>query len=112
MGSSPGHPRYLGGYLRLGTEFATEDFRRCVDAFRSGETVPFQGRGEHFARTIAEGTMGLQVPSARKILPELPGLYDKLGKGGAVLEVGCGTGNHLMQLTNAFPRARIYVKPD
>lgn len=105
--ASPGHPRYLGGYVRLGTEFATEDFRRCVDAFRSGETVPFQGRGEHFARTIAEGTMGLQILSARKILPELPGLADKLGNGGAVLEVGCGAGNHLLQLANAFPKARI-----
>ena len=41
----PGHPRYMGGYVRLGTEFATEDFRRCVSAFRSGEKVPFQGRG-------------------------------------------------------------------
>ena len=105
--ASPGHPRYLGGYVRLGTEFATEDFRRCVAAFRSGETVPFQGRGDRFARTIAEGTMGLQILSARKILPELPGLAEKLGNGGAVLEVGCGTGNHLMQMANAFPKARI-----
>ncbi len=30
---SPGHPRYLGGFVRLGTEFATEDHRllpRCL----------------------------------------------------------------------------------
>jgi SAM-dependent methyltransferase len=105
--ASPGHPRYLGGYVRLGTEFATEDFRLCVAAFKSGKTIPFQGRGEKFARTIAEGTMGLQVLCARKILPELPGLAEKLANGGAVLEVGCGTGNHLMQLATAFPKARI-----
>jgi SAM-dependent methyltransferase len=105
--ATPGHPRYLGGYVRLGTEFATEDFRRCVDAFRSGKTVPFQGRGAQFARTVAEGTMGLQVLSARKILPGLPGLADKLSAGGAILEIGCGTGNHLMQLAQAFPQARI-----
>lgn len=105
--ATPAHPRYLGGYVRLGTQFATEDFRRCSAAFRSGATVPFQGRGEHFVRTVAEGTMGLQILSARKLLPELPGLADKLGKGGAILEVGCGTGNHLMQLANAFPQARI-----
>ncbi len=103
----PGHPRYMGGYVRLGTEFATEDFRRCVSAFRSGEKVPFQGRGEHFARTIADGTLGLQIMSARKILPELPGLAEKLNQSGAVLEIGCGTGNHLMQLAKAFPISRI-----
>ena len=51
--------------------------------------------------------MGLQILSARKILPELPGLADKLSNGGAILEVGCGTGNHLLQLANAFPQARI-----
>jgi SAM-dependent methyltransferase len=105
--ASPGHPRYLGGYVRLGTEFATDDFRRCDESFKSGKTIPFQGRGEEFANTIADGTMGLQVMSARKILPELTGLGDKLGNGGAVLEIGCGAGNHLLQLANAFPNARI-----
>ncbi len=80
--ASPGHPRYLGGYVKLGTEFATEDFRRCVESFKSGKTIPFQGRGEKFANTIADGTMGLQMISARKILPELPGLGDKLANGG------------------------------
>ena len=105
--ASPGHPRYLGGYVKLGTEFATEDFRRCVESFKTGKTIPFQGRGEKFANTIADGTMGLQVMSARKILPELPGLGDKLANGGAILEVGCGAGNHLLQLAKAFPNARI-----
>ena len=78
-----------------------------MSAFRSGEKVPFQGRGEHFARTIADGTLGLQIMSARKILPELPGLAEKLNQSGAVLEIGCGTGNHLMQLAKAFPISRI-----
>ena len=105
--ASPGHPRYLGGYVKLGTEFATEDFRRCVESFKTGKTIPFQGRGDKFTNTIAEGTMGLQVMSARKILPELPGLGDKLAKGGAVLEIGCGAGNHLLLLANAFPNAHI-----
>ena len=105
--AAPGHPRYLGGYVKLGTEFATEDFRRCVESFRTGNTIPFQGRGEKFANTIADGTMGLQVLSARKLLPELPGLGEKLANGGAVLEIGCGAGNHLLQLANAFPNARI-----
>jgi len=104
--ASPGHPRYLGGYVRLGTEFATEDHRYCLDAFRTGSTVPFQGRSDAFAEAVAEGTFGLQVLSARKLLPELPGLKDRLDAGGTLVEVGCGTGRHLLQLTRAFPEAR------
>lgn len=105
--ASPGHPRYLGGYVRLGTEFATEDHRYCIEAFRSGATVPFQGRSEAFAEAVAEGTFGLQVLSARKLLPELPGLKARLDAGGTVLELGCGAGRHLLQVAKAFPRARV-----
>src|SRR4029077_20996036 len=46
------HPRYLGGYVRLDTEVAAEDFKRCVQALRTGEVKPFQGRGDAFARAV------------------------------------------------------------
>jgi SAM-dependent methyltransferase len=101
--ANPGHPRYLGGYVRLGTEFAAEDFRQLDEAFRSGGSVPFQGRSQAFAQIVADSTAGLQVLSARKILPELPGLKATLDGGGRLLEVGCGTGSHLIQLAKAFP---------
>jgi ubiquinone/menaquinone biosynthesis C-methylase UbiE len=104
--TQPGHPRYLGGYVRLGTEFATEDHRYCFEAFRTGEPVPFQGRSDAFSAAVAEGTAGLQFLSSRKLLPELPGLKAKLDAGGTVLEVGCGEGRHLIQLAKAFPEAR------
>ncbi len=104
--ATPGHPRYMGGYVRLGTEFGTEDHRYCLEAFRTGATVPFQGRSEAFAEAVAEGTAGLQVLSAKKLLPELPGLQERLDSGGSILEVGCGTGRHLVLLAKAFPQAR------
>lgn len=103
--ASPGHPRYLGGYVRLGTEFATEDHRYCLEAFRTGASVPFQGRSDGFAEAVAEGTAGLQFLSARKLLPELAGLKAALDAGGTILEVGCGTGRHLLQIAKSFPDA-------
>ena len=104
--ASPTHPRYLGGYVRLGTEVAADDFQRLVDAFKGGDTKPFQGRGESFAQAIAESTWGLQVITAKKLLPDLADLSARLQAGGAVLEVGCGTGNLLMVLAKSFPAAQ------
>ena len=104
--ANAGHPRYLGGYVRLGTEVAAKDFASLVEAFRGGSTKPFQGRGEGFAQAIAESTWGLQVVTAKKILPELPQLAPQLDAGGAILEIGCGTGNLLLQLAKTFPKAR------
>jgi 2-polyprenyl-3-methyl-5-hydroxy-6-metoxy-1,4-benzoquinol methylase len=104
--ANPNHPRYLGGYVRLGTEVAAEDFRRCREAFRTGKAVPFQGRGEAFAQIVAQATQGLQVLTARKILPGLADLRQRLDTGGTILEIGCGTGNLLLELAKAFPSAR------
>lgn len=113
--ANPGHPRYMGGFLRLGTDVAADDFRQCLSAFKTGAVKPFQGRGEDFAKAIADSTWGLQVVTAKKILPELKGVADRLNAGGAILEVGCGTGNLLLQLAKSFPQARcvgVDIDPD
>jgi SAM-dependent methyltransferase len=104
--ANPAHPRYLGGYVQLGTQFATEDYRLAVDAFRSGETAPFQGRSEDFAKVVAQAIAGVNAMVARKILPGLPGVAEALNAGGALLEVGCGTGNLQIQIARVFPGAR------
>jgi len=103
--ASPGHPRDLTGYIRLGTAFLTEDFERCRKAFHSGETVPFQGRSHAFADTIGDAIGGLHAATARKLLPDLAGMTERLENGAKVLEVGCGTGRFLMQLAKAWPKA-------
>lgn len=100
------HPRYLGGYVQLGTRFATEDYRFAVDAFRTGATVPFQGRSEEFARVVSQAAAGVNQMVARKILPGLADAADQLNAGGSLLDVGCGTGNLLLQIARSFPTAR------
>jgi len=104
--ANPTHPRYLGSLVQLLTEFATEDFRRYLDGFRSGRTVPFQGRSNTFARLVAEATAGLNTVMVRKVLPVLPGLVDRLTRGGMILDIGCGSGSLLIQLARAFPKSR------
>lgn len=101
--ANPTHPRYLGGYVQLGTQFATEDYRLGPQAFRTGATAPFQGRSHEFAQVVAQAISGMNVMVARKILPGLPGVADTLNAGGTLLEVGCGTGNLQLQIAKAFP---------
>jgi len=103
--ASPGHPRYLGGYVQLGTKFATEDYRLAVESFRTGSTAPFQGRSHEFAQLVGQGIAGVNAMVARKILPGLAGVADALNAGGALLEVGCGIGNLQLQIAKAFPKA-------
>ncbi|MCC7547369.1 MAG: methyltransferase domain-containing protein [Burkholderiales bacterium] len=105
--ASPSHPRYLGGYVQLGAQFAGPDFMHCLEAFRTGRYVPFQGRGDAFNLAIASSTWGLQVITAKKILPGLAGLNERLSGGGTILEVGCGTGNLLVQIAKSFPAAHV-----
>jgi 2-polyprenyl-3-methyl-5-hydroxy-6-metoxy-1,4-benzoquinol methylase len=104
--ANPAHPRYLGGYVQLGTQYATEDYRLAVASFASGSTAPFQGRGHEFAQVVAQAIAGVNVMVARKLLPEIPGVAQALNNGGALLELGCGTGNLQLQIAKAFPKAR------
>ncbi len=104
--AQPTHPRYLGGYVRLGTQFATDDYRLAPDAFRTGATSPFQGRSGEFAEAVAQAIAGVNVMVARKILRGLGGVAERLDAGGSLLEVGCGTGLLQLQLAKAFPSAR------
>ena len=103
----PGHPRYVGGYVQLGTDYGTEDFRALRDAFRTGQSKPFQGRDDQFSSHVAEATFGLQFLSARKLLPETPGIKTRLGAGAALLEVGPGSARQLLLLAKGFPQARL-----
>ena len=104
--ANPAHPLYLGGYVQLGTQFATEDYRMAVAAFGTGSTTPFQGRSHDFTMVVAQALSGMNVMVARKLLSEIPGVKETLNEGGTVLEVGCGAGNLLIQIAKAFPSVR------
>lgn len=99
------HPRYLGGYVQLGTQFATDDYRAAVDGLRTGARVPFQGRSAAFAELIAQALAGVNLMVARKVLPSIAPLADVLNQGGTLVEVGCGSARLQLQLARAFPGA-------
>jgi ubiquinone/menaquinone biosynthesis C-methylase UbiE len=77
-----------------------------VECFRKGGGVPYS-RFPRFHEVMAEDS-GQSVLSTLEshILPLVPGLTDRLEKGLAMLDVGCGRGRILNKLASLFPRSR------
>ncbi len=100
-------PSFLGGYIKLGTDFAAKDFEFSTTAFRDGSTVPFQNRSNHFADTVGSAISGLHVLTTHKLLPSLPGMKQKLKTDCNILDIGCGTGRLVFRLAKAWPKSSI-----
>ena len=100
------HPRYLAPYFNGATSYYADDFARYPEFFRDGGIFSFQDHGQDFSDAIATTTSGFHAVIARRMLPAIPGLGDKLAAGAAVLDMGCGAAGLLMRIAEAHPAAR------
>jgi 2-polyprenyl-3-methyl-5-hydroxy-6-metoxy-1,4-benzoquinol methylase len=100
------HPRYLAPYFKSATSFYADDFNRYPDFFRDGGVYTYQEHGQEFSDAIATTTSGFHAIIARRMLPGIPGLGDKLKAGASVLDMGCGAAGLLMRIAEAHPAAR------
>jgi len=77
-----------------------------VECFKNGGGVPYE-RFARFHAVMAEDS-GLSVRSSLEshVLPLVPGLAERLGRGVRVLDVGCGSGRTLNRLAELFPMSR------
>ncbi len=101
----PGNPRLLAPYFTASIDHLGADMARYPEFFRSGDTFTFQEHGEDFSRAISEITDGFHTVVARRILPALPGLEDKLEGGVHILDMGCGAGGLLLKIARAMPNS-------
>lgn len=99
------HPRYLAPYFQGATSFYSEDFATYPDRFRDGGVYSYQDHGQAFSDAIATTTAGFHGVIARRMLPAIPGLKDKLAAGARVLDMGCGAAGLLMRIAEAHPGA-------
>lgn len=104
--AEPASPWYYGGALGLTVDYEAHDMQQLPQILRSGRAVPFQARGREFSEQVGAATAGLHTLVARKILPEVPGLGERLHRGLRALDVGCGCGGFLLALARAFPGGR------
>lgn len=77
-----------------------------VECFKNGGGVPYE-RFPRFHAVMAEDS-GLSVLSSLEshILPLIPGLVERLERGGRGLDAGCGSGRTLNRLAELFPKSR------
>lgn len=79
---------------------------RIVDCFRTGGGVPYEAF-DRFHDVMAQESGQTVLPALQTgILPLAPGLIERLERGIDVLDVGCGLGKALLQLSEAFPNSR------
>ena len=77
-----------------------------VECFKNGGGVPYS-KFHRFHEVMAEDSGQSALSSLEShILPLVPGLTQKLTKGIAVLDVGCGSGKIIIELARLFPNSK------
>lgn len=99
-----GNPYYFGNRARFMVSHIAADLVRHPGFYRSGETSPYASHSEAFSRDARALTRHI-VPLAYKFMaiPSVPGLQQRLEAGMRVLDVGCGSGQLMVELAQAFP---------
>ncbi|MBH81441.1 MAG: hypothetical protein CMQ49_13125 [Gammaproteobacteria bacterium] len=97
-------PAYLQGYFFKPPSH--EIVERTIDAFRTGVGVSWGDHGDSASHFLCRTNRPFHLQLARKIIPLLDGVADRLSEGGAVLDVGCGSGTALTELAKAFPASQ------
>jgi 2-polyprenyl-3-methyl-5-hydroxy-6-metoxy-1,4-benzoquinol methylase len=102
------HPAHLAPLARMlaGIGRVLEE---VVEAYRSGGGVPYARYGTDFRH----GQGGINRPAFGTALvdawlPAVPGLVEKLGRGGRIAELGCGQGFAAVAVAKRFPRAEVW----
>ena len=90
----------------FGPPLAPQVVDAIVDAFRTGRGPSYDDRGPD----AAHQTAAMSAPWARQalvplIVPSLAGVEERLHRGGAVADLGCGAGPAVLALAEAFPHS-------
>lgn len=101
-----------GGLLFMGGAFdqlrgLAGPLDQLASAFRSGDGVPQAAYDDELYRGIERMSAGwFNNLLVQQWIPALPGVQERLEQGGNVADIGCGSGQALIRLAQAFPRSR------
>ncbi len=84
----------------------SRDFFDYPEAFRTGATKPFSSHDADFFSY--QGKVSAQrAPLILSVARQLPGMEERLRSGGAMMDVGSGSGTVLAAFAEAFPQCRV-----
>ncbi len=98
-------PLYLTGLLKMAQPYWA-NVELLAEAFKHGGGVPQDRYGEHFWCGFEQFTYTFFRNSmVQEWLPTMPTVDARLRAGGSVADVGCGNGQALIILAEAYPEA-------
>jgi ubiquinone/menaquinone biosynthesis C-methylase UbiE len=77
-----------------------------VECFKNGGGVPYEQYPRFHAAMAEDSGQSVLSSLESHILPLVPGLADRLGRGVRGLDAGCGSGRTLNRLAELFPNSR------
>jgi 2-polyprenyl-3-methyl-5-hydroxy-6-metoxy-1,4-benzoquinol methylase len=100
-------PMFTGGIFQLATP-TVWNVPRILEAFRNGGGIPYAEIGDDVCcgieRMFRPGYVNFLV---KEWLGAIPGLNDKLQRGGMIADVGCGAGQSTVTMAKAFPKSTV-----
>ena len=81
---------------------------RLLEAFRTGEGVPYSTYGREVLFAQGEGNRPMFINDIARWISSMPDIESKLrSQGGHIIDVGCGDGWASISLAKSFPRVKI-----
>ena len=111
LGDRSHFKNYLAN-IALAVDHMGKYFGDFPDYYRTGASLPSLYEAD-LSAAVSETTKNMHLVFSFMILPKNEDLRDKLSQGVRVLEIGCGHGNLIVQLAQAFPNSTFLgVDPD
>jgi SAM-dependent methyltransferase len=105
-------PQFIGGRIQFATALY-EDYLAFPEHLRTGAIWPRSEHEPFLLEALASMTRPDCVMITEQVLPQAPGVLERLERGGTLLDVGAGAGEHAIHYARRFPRSRIVgLEPD